>query len=140
MTSFWEYAITQWRKPAVEALALEVQRQHGFVVYFLLGAWLAEQRHKFCFTLWGEITQLVEPVELQLVALRQQRLNLVGENKQAVLTQELAIEKVLYQQLEMLVQPINVAENQHWSLWWEHLFPQLDRDVFKTWRLCLAQS
>lgn len=138
MTSFWEYAITQWRKPSVEALALDIQRHQGYVVYFLLGAWLAERQHRFCSTLWSEITQVVEPVEAQLVALRQQRLRLVGEQKQDALTQELVIEKALYQQLETLVQPINIAENQQWNVWWEHFFPQLGNDVFRAWRVCLA--
>lgn len=138
MTSFWEYALMQWRKPTVEALALDIQRHHGYVVYFLLGAWLAEHQHRFCPRLCYQITQAVEPVEARLVALRQQRRHLVGEQKKEVLAQELVIEKALYQQLETLVQPINIAENQQWNVWWEHFFPQLGNEVFKAWRVCVA--
>lgn len=138
MNSFWEFALAQWQKPQVEALALAIQREHGPVVYFLLGAWLAERGQVFSPHLLTQIRALVAPVEAQLTIMRLERKGLTGEPKHATLTQELALEKQLYQQLEQLIPAQNCKAKQPLQSWWQHFFPQCNEAQFADWGAVLA--
>lgn len=138
MKSFWGFALTHWQRPSVEALALEIQQHHGPVVYFLLGAWLVQRGQAFDEVLLTAINQQVEPVEAQLNALRQQRKGVEGPTKQAILAQELALEKALYARLQALVPPTQGQGNRPWYLWWAKWFPRCEEAEFEHWRTTLG--
>jgi len=138
MNSFWDFALTQWQKPQVEALALDVQRQHGPVVYFLLGAWLAERGQPYTPPLLASIKKKVEPVEAQLTKMRGERSTLTGADKQAALAKELALEKQLYQQLARMVPAPDSTVNPSRFCWWHQFFPHCDEAQFSIWRTTLG--